>query len=226
MEMSLARHAAALGLVASAAAAGCGGSEDDGVPRTPGLGDSCIPAPEYDPRFSGFSETEVTLDVGNEQCETRLCLVNHFWGRVSCPYGQTEEDVTDWLNSGTDWGNRCRVAGTDGTLPEDRIAVPVWPQKYARRAAQAVYCSCRCANAAGNTDDGQSYCRCPDGFVCQHLVDDVGLGHTELTGSYCVKAGSEYDEIETEGSPQCTLDFGYPGGAAAHPYYCGEAIPF
>jgi hypothetical protein len=146
-------------------------------------------------------------------------------GRVSCPYGQDWDDAEAWQDATVDWGTRCRIPGTDGSGPEDRVTVPVLPQKHLRRSSVAVYCSCRCANPEGRTDDGQRYCRCPDEFVCQHLIDDLGLGNTELLGSYCIKRGTEYDEAETEGSADCMLDLDYPGGWQAHPYQCGDPIP-
>jgi len=190
-----------------------------------GVGDPCTPEDEYHQGFSGYSETEVNVESRSFQCETRVCLVNHFRGRVSCPYGQTEGDAAEWETS-SDWGNRCRIPGTDGTNAIDRVSVPVSAQKYERRASEAVYCSCRCKNADGSTEDGARYCPCPNGYTCQHLIDDVGLGSSQLAGGYCVKKGTEYDEAETEASPDCTLDFNYPGGWREHPYQCGEAIPY
>src|SRR5580658_2875002 len=53
-----------------------------------GVGDPCIPEEEYDPCFQGFSINVVSAETKSFQCLTRVCLVNHFQGRVSCPYGQ------------------------------------------------------------------------------------------------------------------------------------------
>src|SRR5580658_4151657 len=53
------------------------------------VGDPCTPEQEYDPSFLGYSQTEVSVESKSFQCETRLCLVDHFQGRVSCPYGQS-----------------------------------------------------------------------------------------------------------------------------------------
>jgi hypothetical protein len=53
-----------------------------------GVGDPCIPEAEYAADFLGFDQTEVNVESKSFQCQTRLCLVNHFQGRVSCPYGQ------------------------------------------------------------------------------------------------------------------------------------------
>jgi len=223
--MSFTRRAAAMALAAASTLGGCGGtSEADDLRLAVGLGDPCVPEAERHTGFSGFSESEVTVEAGNEQCGSGLCLVNHFQGRVSCPYGQTAREADEW-SSAADWGNRCRVPGADGVNPDDRISVPVVPQKYERRASIAVHCSCRCANADGRTDDGESYCRCSTGSTCEPLVPDVGLGSPALSGSYCVPEGGAYDPALTAASPDCTLDFSYPGGWREHPYQCGEAIP-
>ena len=53
-----------------------------------GVGDPCTPEQEFDTQFNGFDEQEVNVESKSFQCQTRLCLVNHFQGRVSCPYGQ------------------------------------------------------------------------------------------------------------------------------------------
>ncbi len=153
---------AALGL----AAFGC----DSGA-----VGDPCIPEDEYNPLFSGFSEEEVNVESRSFQCATRVCLVNQFRGRVSCPYGNQAG------------GAECNIPGTDGSNPEDVVQAPVQPQLTERREDSAVYCSCRCKNVDGKTDDGASYCECPSGFSCEKLMDDPGLGGAQLAGYYCVK---------------------------------------
>lgn len=164
------------GLVALATA-GCLGVVDPdstdvpGVHERLGIGDPCVPAAESDPRFASFHEAEVVIEDRSRSCTSGVCLVNHFRGRVSCPYGD--------LTSGgclTPSGEPVRPPGVDG----------VEPQCSDRRAADAVYCSCRCANAEGRTDDGGSYCPCGAGFSCKDIIALVP-GAEELAGSYCVK---------------------------------------
>jgi hypothetical protein len=184
-----------------------------------GVGDPCIPEDEYQQGFTGYSVTEVNVESRSFQCETRVCLVNHFQGRVSCPYGQTEEEVAGWEQAPNWRAPLCAIPGTNGNRNTDRISVPVQPQKYRRRASEAVYCSCRCANADGNTDDGARYCDCPNGYECEHLIDDVGLGSTQLAGAYCIKKGTRYNEAEAEASPDCVPQ-------RRHPSYCGESRPY
>src|ERR1051326_3772714 len=79
-----------------------------------GVGDPCIPEDEYGQTFNGYADTEVNVESKSFQCETRVCIVNHFQGRVSCPYGQTEAEIADPATGPTS-PVRCRIPGTDGT---------------------------------------------------------------------------------------------------------------
>ena len=156
-----------------------------------GVGDPCIPEDEYRQDFSSFAVTEVNVESKSFQCVTRVCLVNHFQGRVSCPYGQTEAAVG---LAGTELPGddpaRCRIPGTDGTREADQIDVPVEPQLNERLAEQAVYCSCRCAGP----DPNARYCECPSGYQCEELVKELGFSKgSQLAGSYCVKSGTAFD---------------------------------
>lgn len=160
-----------------------------------GVGEPCIPEDEHQTAFAGFDEAEVYVESRSLECATRVCLVNHFRGRVSCPYGQ---EASALGLPGTD-PRRCRVPGASGQDPADVVSVPVPAQLVTRTAAasperagvgikEAVYCSCRC----DGPDPSARYCECPDGFVCEKLVDDLGLGSAELAGSYCIRAGTRY----------------------------------
>ncbi len=61
-----------------------------------------------------------------------------------------------------------------------------------RLAKDTVYCSCRCGNIDGKTDDGAEYCACPSGFTCSQLVTSIGEKNDTTSGAYCIKAGTEY----------------------------------
>ncbi len=144
-----------------------------------GVGDPCVPEDEYVTNFPGYNVGEVNAEAKSFQCETRLCLVNHFQGRVSCKYGQAAPTVgqdTKTIN--------CTVPG-DPTRP---ISVQVNPQIAERSADRAVYCSCRCDGENKNA----RYCKCPSGYACTHTIDDIGVGDPELAGSYCIRDGSQY----------------------------------
>jgi hypothetical protein len=192
-----------------------------------GVGDPCVPEQEYQTCFGGFQIGEVNVESKSFQCQTRLCLVNHFQGRVSCPYGQnagtaniaqsTCQETTGIViggppitpfypasefSSGTP--TTCSIPGgtaLTGTQTQVQVAVP--PQVFNRNTSQAVYCSCRCANDQNQTNDGAVYCQCPDDYVCTQLVSSIG-GNLDngLTGGYCMKVGTGYT---TSQSDDCTV---------------------
>ncbi|MDC0681083.1 hypothetical protein [Sorangium atrum] len=237
-----------------------------------GVGDPCLPEDEYDSQFAGFKVTEENIESRSFQCQTRICLVNHFQGRVSCPLGQEapatcvpgqggcttcEESGThapdcdptrpdggksqclsgncdaagafcrcggDTDCPGDGWkcdadagvcklylcrdgftgcqdptksaaeneGKACCVPGTD-----DQVASPVCGQCAAnsnRNAQQAVYCSCRCGVADGEPDDPNfNFCECPQGFTCSEIRPNVGLGDPNITGKYCIKQNTGFE---------------------------------
>jgi hypothetical protein len=165
-----------------------------------GVGDPCTPEDEYQKYFSGYAETEVNIESRSFQCETRLCLVNHFRGRVSCPYGQLDAKIkaAPAGQDAPDESSFCHIPGTTGFA--NRIQVQVSPQVLKRRPNDAVYCSCRC----NGSDANGRYCKCPSGYQCSQLLDKVDeLGSPELAGSYCIKDGTAYDK--STGSP-CSID--------------------
>ncbi|RYG15567.1 hypothetical protein EON82_26085, partial [bacterium] len=185
MTRSIFAAAAAFAFIGLVTAPGC---------KTTGVGDPCTPEQEYDKSFGGFAVDEVNVESKSFQCQTRLCLVNHFQGRVTCPYGQSESQAGPVGADGTTAVNGCLtpagipVDGKAGdTVVDVSKAAKVEPQCTDRTADKAVYCSCRCANVDGKTDDGASYCSCPDGFACEQLVTSIGALDTGLTGAYCIK---------------------------------------
>jgi hypothetical protein len=145
---------------------------DGAAANAAAVGAPCVPSTEEDPLISGFDVSEVNLDSKNSACASGVCLVNHFQGRVTCPDGQSAS------GQGPDGAPGCRAPGSC-----DPVTVQVPPQCTDRPAAAAVYCSCRCANAAGQTDDGDTYCTCPGTMMCVQVS----------SGGYCIKAGTGYD---------------------------------
>lgn len=193
---------AALALTLGLSALGC---------ESGGVGDPCIPEDEYRQNFNGFASSEVNIESKSFQCETRVCIVNHFQGRVSCPYGQKAADVEGGAAPlPPDDPRRCRIPGTPGTTTSsidgsniDAITVPVDPQLVERNADNTVYCSCRC----DGPDPNARYCECPSGYECTELVRELGLpGRAQLAGSYCVKAGTVYNPRGPLNSQTCTAD--------------------
>jgi hypothetical protein len=163
-----------------------------------GVGDPCIPEDEYKKNFSGYAETEVNVESRSFQCETRVCLVANFRGRVSCPYGQADNMMVDAMgvpevDQNLTEDQRCYLPGTRQAQP-NQITVPVRPQLIARPPEKAVYCSCRC----DGPDRNVQYCECPSGYVCQKLVDAYGTsGGAQLAGSYCIKDGTQITDPTT-----------------------------
>jgi hypothetical protein len=175
-----------------------------------GVGDPCTPEQEYLSDFLGFDPNEVSTESKSFQCQTRLCLVNHFQGRVSCPYGQ--DSMGNAISPAqpccppnsptcTSTTAGCCTPGVPSpvTGPLDANGKPtattgeqVSGQCQERTADKAVYCSCRCADVNGQTNDGANYCTCPDGFACTQLVTSIGQGNVGLTGAYCVKNGTQF----------------------------------
>lgn len=154
-----------------------------------GVGDPCVPEDEYTPTFSGFGEPEANVESRSFQCETRVCIVNHFQGRVSCPYGQNCHDlgVTDTtVCPATPPAINKGLCQTPDGQP---VTVSVAAQLLARRADSTVYCSCRCEGA----DSTAKYCSCPSGYTCTALIPDLGLGKANLAGKYCLKNGTVWD---------------------------------
>jgi hypothetical protein len=167
---------------------GCGGMtpSSGGLSSAASLGAPCVPSPELSASFPGFSQMEVTLDENNPACGGgTTCVVNHFQGLTSCPYGQ---------DAG---GDTCIVPGTSTpVLPE----VP--PQVIPRQTDYTVYCSCRCENGEGKIDDGASYCACPSGYTCSPLVPTLVSGDPRA-GSYCIKSDTAYDPLSDGEETPC-----------------------
>lgn len=223
------------GLTAIAAVAVVGVISGTGCSPS-GVGDPCIPEAEYAPNFLGFDEHEVNVESKSFQCLTRLCLVNHFEGRVSCPYGQNamangpaSGDPTAPANTfqcngkgaSTSPNTQCCLPGVDQPVLSDQdvntgkapAASTVPANCDTRTADKAVYCSCRCANIEGKTDDGANYCACPDGFSCTQLVTPIGQANAQLTGAYCVKKNTTWSPSDscTPCNPSVKSGTGYCG---------------
>ena len=172
-------------------------------PIAPGpIGASCLPGDELRADFSGFAETEASVESGSPECDSGLCLVNAFRGRASCPYGQPA-DVVDPTRRDPLYEPACLMPAVD-SAGSALVAVPVESQLTSRQPQEAVYCSCRC----GGPEGAGPYCACPTGFECAPLVEELGLGADDrFAGSYCVKAGTQVPNPQTlRGGQTCTVD--------------------
>ena len=183
-------------LVALVALSACGSSGKiapvdggaEGAAQIP-IGASCTPAAESSPTFAGFNLGEVTTESNNPTCGDGVCLLNHFQGLTDCPYGQ--DKAGNPIPPAT---MACTVPGTGQPVAPQNAQTgdAIQPWCADRQPSAAVYCSCRCANADGRTDDGATYCDCPGSFTCTQLVSPQGPADT-TAGAYCVEDGTQYD---------------------------------
>jgi hypothetical protein len=173
------------------------------VPASPpGLGRvgaACMPNEEQNPAFPGYQISEVMVDGASGDCATNVCLINHFRGRVSCPYGNVSGSGTCFTPDAEHQLVTATVDPQIATAPEASAG---------RRPDQAVYCSCRC----DGPDPAAEYCQCPTGFECAALMPDIGKGHAAYAGSYCVKLDTNIGPamLNEAGAP-CTRPPGSPG---------------
>jgi hypothetical protein len=175
--------------VLSCALAGCGGrsssaggpdASSEGATTQVAIGAQCTPSEESSSTFDGFTTADAVLDANNPGCGGGACLVNHFQGLTSCPYGQSAQGAPPA-------GQKACAAGSG-----QPVSGAVEPWCVDRQPSAAVYCSCRCANADGRTDDGATYCDCPGSFTCTQVFSSLGPGDT-TSGAYCIEDGTQFD---------------------------------
>lgn len=115
--------------------------------QTGGIGDPCTPEDEYRGQFAGFQLTQENIESRSFQCESRICLVNFFQGRVSCPAGQGPK---------TACGGDGDCSGDEKCVESTVISEPCTEDSECNGTPcnAAGYCEC-------TGDDS-----CPEGFVC------------------------------------------------------------
>jgi hypothetical protein len=109
----------------------------------------------------------------------------------------------------------CYIPGTD-----DPVSVPVCGWCSKRPPENAVYCSCRCGSpseGATEADANFNFCECPEGFSCQEIRKNIGLGDAQIAGAYCVKEGTVFKDVssdcgEVSGSWELDRCDGLPSG--------------
>jgi hypothetical protein len=132
-----------------------------------GVGDPCTPEEEYVAGFAGFNLAEVYIESRSFQCSTRVCLVNHFQGRVSCPLGQSAAGVRACSGPGDDAScgssGTCTAAETfaEPCVPCDASGDPTCPASACPEGltcdpAHGV-CTCDSAKSPTLALDGVSY---------------------------------------------------------------------
>ncbi len=165
---SSAKALALLGLLVSFAALGLMGCPGAGI------GDPCVPEDEYRENFAGFKLTEENIESRSFPCQSRICLVNHFQGRVSCPQGQDVptpcNDDGDCTASSADYdvGTTCTFAGA--------VVTDCDPTPCGDKGADPANCnqgdgtnpacnSLRC-NQKGRYCECENETHCPENYHC------------------------------------------------------------
>jgi hypothetical protein len=156
-------------------------------PQSPPFGPPTLFAPcvfgiEADPTFTGFDESQISVDVAGHASGDLVCVANHFRGRATCPYGQDAN------------GKDPKGAGPCQTTKGASVTGgQVSAQCTDRQAHEEMVWSCRCANAHGLATDGDNYCTCADGVACTQLVPPTGDPNDHVSGGYCLKDGRSFD---------------------------------
>lgn len=156
--MSRSNWSALLSVVAVAAVGGLPLACQSG-----GVGDPCTPEDEYDAGFAGFKVTEENVESRSFQCATRICLVNHFQGRVSCPLGQAAPTPCRPENGGGECrpGEACVEAGTLAShCAADLDCPPGFLCDPRAHACKSYVCHAPgdCQTADGTSNGGKACC--------------------------------------------------------------------
>jgi hypothetical protein len=168
---------------------------DAGTPEAAVIGTPCIPSQETSATFDGFASSEISLESIPTKSGTPTCLVDHFQGLVTCPYGQSAS------------GEAPACAAPCTTSGGEPVVGAVEPQCVDRVASKVVLWTCRCANTEGRSDDGDTYCTCPTGLSCTQLISSIGDSGSGFAGGYCATSA------EAAGAGSC----GATCNPATHP---------
>ena len=155
------------------------------------IGTPCVPATEESsPTFTGYDDQEVVIDPSSDHFH--VCLVNHFRGLTTCPFGQNAAGTGHPLADG---GSAPFPEGVGPCVDSHGAPVvgAVAPQCTDRLARDTVFWTCPCANPEGKTDDGRSYCSCPSGMTCAPLVPPNGDAVVSPNLLYCIPSGTDYE---------------------------------
>ena len=155
-----------------------------------GVGDPCTPEDEYRENFAGFDISEENIESRSFQCDTRICLVNHFQGRVSCPQGQpTPTNCNDGDGTCKD-GEICAVAGTliNSCNPEKCTEPGADPNNCTGDDGNNDACGGRICHPTGRYCQCNSTADCPQEPVRYACVQENGTGRCQT--KVCTKTPS------------------------------------
>lgn len=207
-----------------------------------GIGDECIPEDEYNSAFAGFKLTEENIESRSFQCSTRICLVNHFQGRTSCPEGQPTPTAcapSDLMKAGQDKGNCPTLLGDENTkamcVEADVLAddcVPPVACSTAKDCGNRACVSGKCADPCPSglrCDPNRKVCSCDiglpsprEGYACVHADPADAKSVTVLKSFVCHVPGNcqdkDKDSTANKGKDCCVPGTDRPTTAAV----CGQ----
>jgi hypothetical protein len=187
-----------------------------------GVGDPCTPEDEYDTQFPGFKVQQENIESRSFQCATRICLVNHFQGRVSCPRGQGPADIVPCNGPGdTSCGSGVDCVPSQTFAPEcvtckpgDDGCVDVLCPAGLTCDAKKQLCVCTTDVMIGKVaffcDNGKDGDQTLKSFLC-HKKNDCQVAGTDdatdkqNTGKQCCIPGTD-TPVGVEVCGQCTAD--------------------
>lgn len=187
--------------------------------QTGGIGDPCTPEDEFNAAFSGFKVTQENIESRSFQCESRICLVNHFQGRLSCPLGQSAKQACS--PGGTECtgeGEECKEAGTfapDCTNDDTSLC-----------AGLSGACNkggfCECDPDAGATACPEPYVCDPESRQCTQYVchkpnncQDENASADSNAGKDCCVPGTD-TPVAAQVCGQCADEGGRSGERAVY----------
>jgi hypothetical protein len=171
------------------------------------VGDPCIPSEEKDPLFQGFHVQQTYVETGAfASCESGVCLIDFFQGRVSCPLGQAQpERCTGKLDTTTCGAQKCLESAVLDLSCDPKAKDHGASQCAGRGSCDAMRSRCACAS------DGD----CPTDMRCD---TDDGLCKLHVCGTPGACQVWNASDADNAGKACCAPDTGKPIGDAV----CGQ----
>lgn len=162
-----------------------------------GVGDPCVPEDEYNSEFAGFKMTEENIESRSFQCSTRICLVNHFQGRVSCPLGQPAPTKC------TGAGDTTSCAAGETCVEASTLAPDCTKDTAETACARAPGTKCDTARGICTCDKDASDVAPPEGYSCVDNIYKTYVCHTAAAGTKSNCQTSQGTEKDNTGKECC-----------------------
>jgi len=175
-----------------------------------GIGDPCTPEDEYSTAFHGFDVAEESIESRSFQCQTRVCLVNHFQGRASCPFGQVAPDACDPTDAASCGEGKACVQASSIVTPCDPDVADEGASQCTSSggACDKVTRSCVCSGSEG----------CPQGTICDPALKQCSRYVCHAPGSCQIDAATD---AENKGKECCVPGTDTPIAVDV----CGQCSP-